>query len=105
MLQNIPAVLSSWLIAAHFLRTGAMGLVILCLAAPSCLFSRQAWSRTVVRVFLVLATVEWLRTLAGNVAERQATGEPWLRMALIIGAVSAFTAMSVWLLRAPKEDV
>jgi len=105
MLQNLAVLLSSLLIAAHFLRTGATGLVILCRAAPALLLAHQAWSKTVVRVFLALATLEWLRTLAGNVAERQSAGEPWLRMALIIGAVAAFTAMSAWLLRAPKQDL
>ena len=104
MLRIIPVVLSTILLAAHFLRTGATGLVVLCLAVPALLLLRRAWAVTVVRVFLVLATLEWVRTLAGNVAERQATGEPWQRMALILAAVAAFTAMSAWLLRTAKQN-
>ncbi len=99
MLRYLPAILSALLIAAHFLRTGAMGLVLVCLLLPALLLLRRAWAVTVVQIYLVLATLEWLRTLSNNMAERQASGEPWLRMALIIGAVAAFTAMSAWLVR------
>mgnify|MGYP006420147441 FL=1 len=99
MLRITPVLFSALLIAAHFLRTGATGLALLCLVVPALLALRQTWAPTVVRVFLVLATLEWLRTLATNVSERQATGEPWLRMAVILGAVAAFTAMSAWVVR------
>lgn len=107
MLRNIPVVLSALLVAAHFLRTGSMGLVLVCLLVPVLLFVRRAWAVTLVRVYLVLATLEWLRTLSNNVAERLAVGEPWLRMALILAAVAAFTAMSAWLVRvrADKADI
>jgi len=42
----------------------------------------------------------WLR-----VYERREGGQPWLRLALIFGAVTLFTAWAAWLLRRTEKPV
>ena len=43
---------------------------------------------------LALGALEWLRALYGFAAMRIAFGEPWTRLALILGAVALFTGLS-----------
>ena len=52
------------------------------------------------QVVLVLGGLEWLRALAGYVALRQAAGQPWIRLAAILGAVAALTLVSALAFRA-----
>lgn len=98
-MRYIAIGLSCVLIAAHFLRDGVMLAVVLCLALPLLLLIRAAWPAVVVRVFLSLAAVEWLRTLRVLIDQRQAADEPWFRMAAILVAVTLFTLGSAWLVR------
>ena len=48
---------------------------------------------------LLLAAIEWLRTLIDIAQLRMHIGEPWMRMAVILGAVALFTAASGVVLR------
>jgi hypothetical protein len=97
-LALIPVVLSSWLIGAHFLRFFAVELVALFLLLPLILLVRRSWAVRVMQVALLLGTFIWIRT-AWNIAERRmAAGEPWGRMALILGAVGAVALLSALLL-------
>ena len=63
---------------------------------------RREWAVRTIQVGLSLGAIEWVRTLAGFVAERRADGEPWVRMAVILGAVIAVTLASVIALEAPR---
>ena len=74
-----------------------MPLVILCLALPGLLLIRRAWVARLVQVVLVLGSLEWGRTLLVLVAQRRDAGEPWSRLALILGVVTALTAASALL--------
>jgi len=86
--------ISFLLIAAHFYRAGYMPVVVLLLCAPLLLLLRKPWVPGLVQVLLLLAAAEWLRTLVAIAQLRMHTGEPWLRMAVILGAVALFTAAS-----------
>lgn len=44
----------------------------------------------------------WLETAVRLVGERASMGKPWKRMALILGAVAAFSLFASWLLNSPK---
>jgi hypothetical protein len=103
VLRTVPAVLASWILAAHFFRAGHTGLVVLCLALPVLLVARRAWATRLLQGLLLLGALEWVRTLAALARTRQAMGEPWERMAVILGGVAAFTALSALLLRAPRR--
>lgn len=52
----------------------------------------------IVQLLLILAAAEWLWTLAQIALERQALGQPWVRMALILGTVAAVSVASAVLL-------
>jgi len=89
----LPAALSALVLGAHFLRRGQLLPVALCLGLMALLFVRRPWAARAVQAALLLGAFEWLRTLAGFVAERRATGAPWLRMAVILGIVAALSAL------------
>jgi hypothetical protein len=99
LLRLLPVVLALLLLAAHFLRAGSIVLVMACLGTLVLLAWRRPWVPMVVQLVLALATVEWLITLVVGVEARMAAGVPWLRMALIIGVVALFTALSIVPLR------
>ncbi len=46
------------------------------------------------QIFLLIASVEWIRTLFFLVDLRREAGQPWTRLALIIGGVALFTLAS-----------
>jgi hypothetical protein len=53
---------------------------------------------------LVLGGIEWIRTLVAIAGRRQAAGEAWLRMVVILGVVAAFTFASVLVFRSKKLE-
>jgi hypothetical protein len=80
--------LSALVLGAHFLRRGDLGLVAVCLALPGLLFVRRPWAARLVQLALCTGALEWLRTLAGLLPARRAAGEPWARLAAILGGVA-----------------
>ncbi|MEJ2482633.1 MAG: hypothetical protein P8049_05825 [Gemmatimonadota bacterium] len=97
----IPVLVSAVLMAAHFSRAGTTALMLMSLAMPLVLLVRQPWATRLVQLGLVIAGFEWLRTLWKIAARRMESGQPWVRMAVILGVVSLFTWASALLLRAP----
>jgi len=85
------------LLAAHFYRAELLPLAALCVALTPLLAVPRPWAARTLQSALVLGTLEWLRTLAGFAAMRAALGQPYLRLALILGAVAAFTALAAWM--------
>ena len=90
----IPVFLSSLLLAAHFSRADNFFLILISLIAPLILLVKKTWAARAMQTVLVLGALEWVRTLVAIARERQALGEPWLRMAVILGAVALVTALS-----------
>ena len=97
-----PTLFSFLILAAHFLRSGPIILVMLCLIVPLTLFVRRVWALRVVQLFLLLGAAEWLLTLIVLVRDRQAQGEPWFRLVIVLGTVAAFTAGAAFILQARK---
>ncbi len=102
LLRLLPVVLSALLLAAHFFRNGRGGLTLLCLAVSLSLAIRRPWVMGTARVFLALAALEWLRTLVTLAHVRAAHGEPWARLAVILGSVTLFTVASALVFRSAK---
>lgn len=94
ILRLLPVILSFLLLGAHFYRAGDALLAGLCVALLLLLFLRETWIPRLFQVLLVLGALEWLRALYGFVQMRIAFGEPWLRLAIILGAVALFTGLS-----------
>ena len=100
-LRLLPVVLSLLLLGAHFLRAGflpmAGALVALAVLAP---VPRPSMAR-ILQVVLIVGGFEWIRTLFMNIARRSDLGEPWMQMALILGAVALFTWGSLLVFLSP----
>lgn len=100
VLRLLPTVLSALLLAAHFLRSGNMVLVVGCAAFPLVLLIRKPWALHATQAYLVFAAVTWGWT-AFQIAERRiAAVQPWGRMVLILGAVSLAAVGAAALLQA-----
>jgi hypothetical protein len=97
-----PVILSALLLAAHFSRHGLPTLVVLSLLLPLVLLIKRPWAARAVQAILVLAAIEWLRTLVVLMRARLAAGEDWVRMAVILGVVASVTLASTLVFRNPK---
>ena len=95
----LPVFFSFLLIAAHFHRAGSSILALTCLLAPCLLYFTRPWSVRLVQALLFLSAIEWIRTLVYLVQLRQDAGQPWMRLAIIIGSVALFTAASTLVFR------
>jgi len=93
----LPVVLSIVVLGAHFLRFGNMIGVAGALVLIALLFVRQPWTARLVQIVLVLGALEWVRTLIELVQVRVGFGQPYTRMAIILGVVFAVTLCSALL--------
>jgi len=107
-LRIVLVILSALLLAAHFYRRGAEIVAAVCAVLPLVLLVPGAWARRSLQIALGLGAVEWLRTLWSLARVREAMGEPWVRMAVILGSVAVVTAVAALLAgrpgRRPRED-
>jgi ferredoxin len=110
-MRYVPLILSCLILAAHHSRGGEPGLILLWLGLPFVLLFRRRWVDRAVQVVLMAGAFEWAVTINTIVFARQSVGLPYGRMALILGTVTLFTAMSGLLLetagrkkRLPLDD-
>lgn len=88
-------------LAAHFLRAGQILLMLVCVAALRLLWIRRPWATRVLQAVLLLGAAEWIHTTMVLVPARQASGEPWERMELILEIVAWVTFLTVFLFELP----
>ena len=93
-LHLFPVVLSLLVLAAHFLRSGNLLMVVVLLTITGLLAVRRPWAAYTAQAGLVIGVVEWIRTLITLAAERAKSGEPGERMVLILGSVAFVTGLS-----------
>lgn len=87
------------ILAAHFLRMGAMSGVLVCLALPAvAALTRARWALRCLQALLLLGGMSWMVTALRLAEQRRADGDPWLRMALILGTVAALSVLAAALL-------
>ena len=105
VLKLLPVVLSYLILGAHFLRGGDLILVAVSLTLPFLLFIPRTWVARLLQLGLLLGALEWVWTLVKIAQARQMMGGPWVRMAIILSAVAAFTLLSalVFRLKAVRE--
>jgi hypothetical protein len=82
------------LLAAHFFRGGNYVAMLVCILMIALFFVRRPWCVRTLQVALLLGALEWLRTTVQLVGARSEAGEPFLRLAFILGGVALFTALS-----------
>ncbi|HEX4824080.1 MAG TPA: hypothetical protein VFV19_07185 [Candidatus Polarisedimenticolaceae bacterium] len=102
VLQLTPVVLSLLVLGAHFYRAGRFGLVAAVLVLIGLLAVRRRWAVRVVQAALVLGTVEWVRTTVELARRRSEAGEPFVRLVIILGAVSVVTLASALVFRSAR---
>jgi hypothetical protein len=95
----LPVFLSALLMAAHFSRADNTPLALLSLAFPVVLMIRRPWAARLTQIALVLGALEWVRTTVVIAGRRQAAGESWTRMAVILSVVAVVTLASVAVFR------
>src|SRR3954462_15022721 len=98
VLLHIPGVLSSLLLAAHFLHADQPRLAALCTLMPLAMLFRLRWITRLVELILLTGTLVWLWTMMQLAAQFQEMGRPSTRMIVILSSVAAFTAVSAVLL-------
>jgi|CXWL01.1.fsa_nt_gi hypothetical protein len=79
--------------------------VLVCVVLPAvAAFTRAGWALRGVQMLLAAGSVSWVVTALRIGAQRRVAGEPWLRMALILGTVSVLSAVSaIWLFRCSRR--
>ena len=75
-IRRIPAILSGMLLAAHFLRSGDLPLVVLSVLFPALLWVRRPWALRAVQGALVTAAGIWTWTAIEAARMRIAEGRP-----------------------------
>jgi len=82
------------LLAAHFYRAGYELGILVSLLALVLIFVRRPWAARSMQALLVLGSLEWLRSAVALVQARSEFGQPFLRLAVILGGVFLLTALS-----------
>jgi len=93
-LYLIPPIIAFLLLAAHFFRSDSLVLVLVCVVAISLVFVRRPWAARTIQLCLLLGSAEWLHSTISLILSRSQTGQPFLRLAIILGGVTLFTALS-----------
>jgi ferredoxin len=78
---------ASLLIAAHFSRAEEDWIALLCLLFPLVLLIRRRWVLRIFQLYLVWGAAAWIDRLLVLRLIRIELGEPWIRLALILGFV------------------
>lgn len=93
-LKLLPVIISFLLLAAHFYRAGLVLPAGFCIVMPFILLLRESWVPRLCQILLLLGALEWLRILFVIANMRIQYDQPWIRMAVILGVVALFTALS-----------
>ena len=87
-LKILPIILCFLLLAAHFGRANLLILQIISILIPFMLFWKTKIAAIIIQACLILAGIEWIRTAVYYARIRIENGEPWLRLAIILGSVA-----------------
>jgi hypothetical protein len=87
-------VLALVLLAAHFLHAGLWPVAAVCLTCIGLVGVRRPWAARVLQFVLVIGAIEWILTAVALAHLRAAHGQPYVRMLVILGVVTAFTLLA-----------
>ena len=90
------------LLAAHFYRAASWPLLAASIALMALLALPRAWVARLVQLGLLAGAAEWSWSAAMLVQQRLALGQPWRRLALILGVVALLTAAAALVFRHPR---
>jgi hypothetical protein len=89
------------LLAAHLVHAGAMPLAALAILLAGLLVVRRPWAARALQVVLAVAVIEWILTTVGLAQQRLRHDEPYVRLAVILGSVTVFTALAAAVFQHP----
>ncbi len=104
-LRRLPAFVALLMLGALSLRLGLAFLVTvpLTLVLLVLLVIPRALLQTILSAVLWVGALAWLGMAWVRVNERLTLGQPWIRLVVIFGAVTLFTAWAAWLLGGKKD--
>jgi hypothetical protein len=82
------------LLAAHLFHAGLMPLAALAVLLVGLLAVPRPWAARVLQFVLAVAVIEWTLTTVGLAQLRLRHDEPYVRLAVILGSVTLFTALA-----------
>ncbi|MEK7382082.1 MAG: hypothetical protein AAB262_02230 [Elusimicrobiota bacterium] len=98
-----PALLSSLVLAAHFLRWGnPPGVLAVLVLTVLALAARRKWSLKLLQGMLFASPFLWAFLAYRTAADRMLEGRPYARACLIFAVVALFSVWSAFLLDKPK---
>jgi hypothetical protein len=98
-IRLLPVIISLLFMAAHFFRAGLLPVAAIISVAPFLLLVHHRLVVRIIQTLLAIGSIEWIMTLSRLVSMRQAMGMPWIRLALILGAVSMIAFGSIFMFR------
>ncbi len=98
-LRLLPVAIALAVLAAHFYRGQSWVPFGITIALAPLLAIRAPWAARVLQAALLAGAIEWLRTAAALVAVRQSLGQPYTRLAVILGCVALATALCALVFR------
>ena len=101
-IRLIPVILSFLILGAHFSRDNMTLFMVISLAFPLLLFVKKVWVPKVFQITLILAVLEWLRSLYFYIQAYEQNGKSWTKLLIIIGGVALFTGLSALVFRSKK---
>ena len=102
LLLLLPAVLAALLMGAHVMRFQGLLAAVGFAGLPLLLLWRRRWVPMALQGMALAGAATWLWIAARFAQERLARGEPWTRMAIILGAVAAVNLLAAICLRTPR---
>lgn len=94
-LQILLVVFCHLLLAAHFMRAGAFLMMMLSFGLLAFFAVARPWAARVLQTWLGIGAVVWFLTLMSTASDRLSQDKPWVRMAIILGAVAAVHVLAV----------
>jgi hypothetical protein len=106
VLRRLPACLALLMLGALSLRLGLgfLAAVPLTLLLMALLFIPGTIPQMIVSAVVWGGSIAWVGMAWLRIQLRLAEGLPWMRLAIIFGAVALFTAWAAWLLRGNKKE-
>jgi hypothetical protein len=91
-------IVAALLLGTHFLRQNEFVLLFLCVLTPLLFLIKKWWSLFSLQMLMCLGAIIWANTTVRIVQKRLLSGEPWIRLVIILGAVTLFTIITGLLL-------
>ncbi|MGA1842068.1 MAG: hypothetical protein ACMUIU_15725 [bacterium] len=98
LLRIILLLFAYFLLAAHFLRSGNIILMVLCFILPFLLLIKKQWALITLQISLYVGAWIWVRTAIIIIHDRITLGASWIKAAIIIGLVAFLTLLAGLLL-------